>query len=374
MKTLKTFPVLFILLIFSTCLRAGEPGKWWDQPYPDRFDASVLREQPAVVIDGKRFRTAGGEVFTFRGVSIGDPAKLAGQGRWDRRLFAEIRDWGANSIRLPVHPAPWRDLGADWYFSHIDDAVRWANELGMYLVIDWHSIGNLDAELFQHPMYQTSLVETSRFWRSIAYRYRDVPTVALYELFNEPTDNFIGVGSGSLGKASWDEWRDTLEDLVDLVRVYDPSALPLVAGFNWAYDLSHVDDQPIRRERIAYAVHPYPMKSVPEEKTEAAQFALWEAWGHVAERYPVVASELGWVSEDGYGAHVPVIDNEGTYGPELVKFMEDRGISWMAWCFDPDWAPTMISDWDFTPTEQGRFFRHVMRRLREGDPVDAALP
>jgi lysophospholipase L1-like esterase len=253
--------------------------------------------------------------------------------------------------------------------------VRWANRRGQYLVVDWHSIGNLNRGLFQHPMYDTSLIETTRFWRAIAHRYRGVPTMAIYELFNEPTDNYIGAGAGSLGKASWDEWRVTMEDLIDLVRVYDPGAVPLVAGFNWAYDLSDVSDKPIRRDGVAYAVHAYPQKAKPDTPDKAALFALWEQqWGHLAERYPLFASEIGWVREDGYNAHIPVIDNSGSYGPMLVEFMEARGISWTVWNFDPEWSPTMISDWDFTATEQGRFFRYVMQRLRAGALPPAALP
>lgn len=354
----------------------GEPRSWWNIPYPDRFDRSSLAaEQTAISIEGKDFVTADGGVMVFRGVNVGDPAKLAASDRWDEALFDEIRRWGANCVRLPIHPAPWRDKGADWYFARIDEAVRWANARGMYLVLDWHSIGNLNRGLFQHPMYDTTVTETFEFWRGIAYRYRDVPTLAVYELFNEPTDNFIGAGSGSLGKASWDEWRGTLEDLIDLVRVYDPGVIPLVGGFNWAYDLDEVPDKPIRRERVAYAIHAYPQKAVPVEPGKAAQFALWESqWGHLAAKYPLFASEIGWVREDGYNAHVPVIDDSGGYGPMLVEFMGERGISWTVWNFDPDWAPTMISDWNFTATEQGRFFRYVMQRLGEGPLPLAALP
>ena len=32
----------------------------------------------------------------------------------------------------------------------LDQAVDWANELGLYLILDWHSIGNLKEEKFQH--------------------------------------------------------------------------------------------------------------------------------------------------------------------------------------------------------------------------------
>ena len=229
--------------------------------------------------------------------------------------------------------------------------------------------------MFQHPQYVTDLEETMNFWKSIANRYKDVPTVAVYELFNEPTDNFIGSGEGSLGKASWVDWRNTLEDLIDLVYVYDSTIIPLVGGFNWAYDLGPIAETPVRREGIAYAIHPYPQKARPEVNTREAFHEAWQKqWGYVAEKYPVMATELGWVKEDGYGAHIPVINDDGTYGPNVVSFMEERGISWTAWCFDPAWSPTMISDWDFTPTEQGRFFKEVMQRTRNGPLALSVMP
>jgi len=351
-------------------------AEWWDIPYPERFDASLLTtDQPRIGVDGARFVTPDGATFVFRGVNIADPDKLVHQGHWGRALFEEVARWGANTVRLPVHPVAWRQRGPDWFFERIDEAVFWSNALGLYLVIDWHSIGNLETAMFQHPMYQTDLVETTDFWRRIAFRYRDVPTVAVYELFNEPTDNFIGTGSGSLGKLDWASWRETMETMIDVVQVYNPAAIVLIGGMNWAYDLKPVADAPVRRDNVAYAAHAYPQKANPAENTREGWFAAWERdWGFVADSYPVIATEIGWVREDGYNAHVPVIDNSGAYGPNLVRYMEREGVSWTVWNFDPDWSPTMISDWDFTPTEQGRFFQDVMLRAQAGTLRDAVLP
>lgn len=344
--------------------------EWWDIPYPARFDVSLLTgKQKALGVSGKDIVTGDGEVFVMRGVNIADPDKLALQERWNRELFEEIADWGANTVRLPVHPMGWRKRGPDWYLDRIDEAVFWANSAGLYLIIDWHSIGNLHSEMYQHPMYQTSLVETRDFWRRIAFRYRDVPTVAVYELFNEPTDNYIGNGAGSLGQLDWESWRETLEELVDIVQVYDPGSISLVGGMNWAYNLEPVADMPVRREGVAYASHAYPQKAKPADNSRKAWHDAWQKnWGFVAESYPVIATEIGWVREDGFNAHVPVINNDGSYGPNLVSFMNERGISWTVWNFDVDWSPTMISDWDYTPTEQGAFFRDEMLRARRESP------
>ncbi|MDX1675926.1 MAG: cellulase family glycosylhydrolase, partial [Longimicrobiales bacterium] len=217
---------------------------------------------------------------------------------------------------------------------------------------DWHTIGNPVTELFQSDGYNTTRTETLRFWKAIAERYGDRPAVAFYELWNEPTRY-----NGTLGRATWAEHKAFMEEIIYVIRAHDAVGIPLVAGFNWAYDLTEVAADPIDFPAVGYVTHPYPMKR-PEPWEEHWQ----EDWGFLAERYPVIATELGFMSEDGPGAHVPVIADVD-YGERIVDFMEARGISWVAWVFDPVWSPQMIESWDFEPTLQGRFFRERMRAL-----------
>ncbi len=341
--------------------------EFWNTPYASSFDVSQLKnKQSFLSVKGAKIVDENGAMVSLRGVNIADPFKLDYDNRWDERVFKAVADWNANVIRLPVHPLGWRKKGKQWYFDRIDEAVRWANENNLYLILDWHVIGNIQSALYQHPMYATDMNETRAFWQSIALRYRNVPTIAVYELINEPTHDYIGNGKETLGKASWEALRAIHEELIDLIYGYDKSVIPLVSGFNWAYDLSPIAKQPVNREGIAYTIHPYPQKAKPEVKSKENFHRLWqEQWGYVAKTYPVMATEIGWVKEDGYGAHVPVIHNEGTYGPDLVEFMEARNISWTAWVFDPDWAPVLISDWDFTPSEQGAFYKNVFTELNQ---------
>lgn len=352
-----------LALCLSISVYADINKEWWQGGYPAAFDASQLKnKQSHIVVDGNRFVDEQGKTYIFKGVNIADPDKLARQGQWSKDLFKEVKKWGANTIRLPIHPSSWTEKGPGQYFAWIDEAVLWANELDMYLIIDWHSIGNLYAGLFQHPMYETSYQHTMQFWQKTAFRYKNVPTIAVYELFNEPTHDYIGNGAYSLGPVTWETWKKMNEEMIDLVRAYDKKVIPLVAGFNWAYDLTPVRMQPFERENIAYAAHPYPQKAKPEKNTPEAFFALWdEHWGFVADRAPIIATEIGWSNKNETGAHVPCINNDGTYGPNIVKYMHDKGISWTVWNFDPHWAPTMIKNWDFEPTEQGAFFKKVLQ-------------
>ena len=346
----------------------AESGKIWSVPYPETFDSSrLIQSQSVIRVEENGFVDESGAEFVFRGVSVADPLKLVNDEMWSFELFEVVAGWGANTIRLPIHPPAWRELGSDKYLELVDEAVVWANQLGIYLIIDWHSIGYLPTEQFQHTMYDTTIKETLGFWKSVAFRYDGVPTVAVYELFNEPTTQ-----GNTLGARDWQEWKALNEYVIDMIYARDSSVIPLVAGFDWAYDLRNVRDAPIERDGIAYSVHPYPQKAKPDRKLEEEYFRLWEeTWGFVSETHPMIASELGWVREGGYGAHIPVID-DGTYGPMIMRFMQKRGISWIAWAFDPEWSPVLITDWDFNLSEQGRFFRDAMMKAKEASVADTA--
>ncbi len=329
---------------------AGDASPWWRSPRPEPFDASSVATGLEVVrVDGNRFVDESGETVVLQGVSIADPDRLAAAGRWRRSLFEEIAAWRANVVRLPVHPVAWRGRGKIGYFELLDQAVVWATELGLYLVIDWHSIGNLVSEMFQDPIYDTTRRETREFWRSVAERYRGVPAVAFYELYNEPT-----VFDGKLGAASWAEWKRLNEELIEIIFAHDRDVIPLVAGFDWAYDLQPVAEAPIEIEGIGYVSHPYPQKVAPPWPES------WERdFGFVADRYPVFVTEFGFTPPGEPGANVPVAGDE-EYGRAITSYLADKGISWIAWCFDPQWGPRLISDWDYTPTRSGVFFRGVM--------------
>lgn len=360
MLNLKTV-ALIACLAAAPLAGASAPSDWWNVPYPQRFDAASLKPQAFLKVDGNRLVDDRGVTVVLRGVNIADPDKLVKQQQWQESLFDElVNNWAVNAIRLPVHPIAWRQRGKEEYLKLIDQAVRWANARGAYLILDWHSIGYLPTEQYQHEMYDTTIKETRDFWRTVTYRYKNVPTLAVYELFNEPTTQ-----GETLGTTSWPEWKALNESLIDMIRAEDDTVIPLVAGFNWAYDLSYIQRNPIDREGIAYAVHPYPQKAKVGENTDEAFFKSWEkTWGFAAKNYPLIATELGWVQPDGYGAHVPVKD-DGSYGPRIVRYMEDRGVSWTVWVFDPDWSPTMINNWSFEPSEQGAFFKRVLNELNK---------
>jgi hypothetical protein len=321
---------------------------------PFLISESFARTLPAltrVQVQGNRFVTTDGKLMVFRGLNASDPDKLDKSGHWEKDYLAEMKRWGANLVRFPVHPTAWRERGADAYLALLDQGVAWAGQLGLYVIIDWHSIGNLKTEMYQNPMYHTTRQETYAFWRTVAARYKDNPTVAFFELFNEPTTM-----SGKLGDCTWPEWKAMNEEMIAIIRSTGAETIPLVAGFNWAYDLTDVATQPVEAEGVAYVSHPYPMKR------EKPWEDKWTAdWGFVSKKYPVVLTEIGFCGPDDKGAHVPVISDE-SYGDAITAYADAHGISYVVWVFDAEWSPMLFSDWNYTPTRQGRYFKKALSR------------
>lgn len=302
-------------------------------------------------VEGNKFVTADGEPLVFRGLNTSDPDKLEKSRHWDEAYFDEIKNWGANIVRFPVHPRAWRERGEEEYLQLLDKGVEMAAERGLYVIIDWHSIGNLKNEMFYLPGYETTQKETFEFWRTMSEHFKGNTTVAFFELFNEPTTM-----KGKLGTCTWEEWKTLMEEIIVIIRANGSEAIPLVAGFNWAYYLKEVADNPIDAEGIGYVSHPYPQK---KEKPWEDQ---WTAdWGFVAEKYPVMLTEIGFSGPDDRGAHVPVISDE-SYGDAITSYTAEKGISYVVWVFDPQWSPSLFSDWKFTPTRQGKYFKNALQK------------
>jgi endoglucanase len=320
--------------------------EWWRGRYfTQTWNAPDGTRLPLISVKGNRFVDPTGQPMLFRGVNIADPDKVESEGHWNRELFEKVKATGANVVRIPVHPVAWRGRGPKEYLALLDQAVEWSTDLGIYVDIDWHSIGNLKEGVFESPIYETSLPETLNFWRTIAAHYKGNHTVAFFELFNEPS-----VSSGRFGTMTWEEWRGINEEMINIIRAYNKDTIPLVAGLDWAYDLSGVRTSPIRAENIGYVAHPYPNK-----RTQPWPPKWEEDFGFAASKYPMIATEIGFETNPG-----AQYSGAGDYGHQITGYLESHGISWTAWCFDPEWGPRMLKSWNYDLTESGQLFSDVM--------------
>ena len=330
---------------------------WWRDGAPGQRPYTVdNKKMPLISVKGNKFVDPNGNVVLFRGLSISDPDKLEMQGHWSRDHFVKVKEMGAKLVRIPIHPVAWRERTPEEYIKLLDQAVGWCTGLEMYVILDWHTIGNLETGVFQDPMYDTSKQETYNFWRIMARHYAGHNTVAFYELFNEPTTY-----RNQLGPVSWDAWKKSVEEQITIIRAYNPQAIPLVAGFDWAYDLTPLLLSPIAAEGIGYTTHPY------SNKRPQPWEPRWEEdFGFAADKYPIIATEFGgFASPPSTNAQPAAETNEkarrnAAYGPAIIKYLEGKGISWAVWCFDPEWGPTLIKNWNYELNPSGEFAKAAM--------------
>lgn len=335
---------------------------WWRDQAPGAGRGAPnpnATKMPLISVKGNRFVDPDGKPVLFRGLSISDPDKLEMQGHWNKDHFVKVQQMGTTLLRIPVHPVAWRERGGVEYIKFLDQAVEWATDLGMYIMIDWHSIGNMTTDVYQDPMYDTTKEETYGFWRAMSRRYGRNNTVVFFELFNEPA---------AFGRVSWDAWKTIVEDEIAVIRANTQQVIPLVAGFDWAYDLTPLRLNPIAAEGIGYTVHPYSNK-----RTQPWEPKWEEDFGFAAAKYPLIATEFGGFAAPGTPIPTtpPVapagrggFGNSATlaaYGPAIIKYLEGKNISWTVWCFDPEWGPTLISDWNYTLNASGQFAKAAMQ-------------
>ncbi len=121
--------------------------------------------------------------------------------------IARIAQLGFNSVRPALNARRFLTEGedptyVDEGFELLDNLVGWCRKHGIYVIIDMHGApggqtgANIDDSpndepgLFMDPRNQDLLID---LWVKIAERYKDEPTVAAYDLLNEPLPGRTGM-------------------------------------------------------------------------------------------------------------------------------------------------------------------------------------
>lgn len=287
----------------------------------EQFDLQSLHGAPSALhVEGNRLIDADGQVVILRGVMVQDPDELDRRGYFHREWFEQVQSLGANVVRIPVHPERWyRD--ADYLWRYLRPAVRWAGELGMYVIIDLHYIGNISSGAGEHmPDIPVDAATLSRdFWQLTARYFKDTPHV-LFEIFNEPAE---------ISEAAW---RPAAQELVDVIRAQGAVQPVIVSGLEWTSNLRMYLQQPIQDRNAVYAAHIYPQHSS----------RLWSVWfGDLAQQAPVIISEWGFMDENRLEGPDFLRGDAATYGRPLLDYLKQNGIGWVACWFDDAWLPPM---------------------------------
>ena len=172
--------------------------------------------------------------------------------------IARIAELGFNSVRPALNARLFLTEGdnavyVEEGFQLLDNLVGWCRKHDLYVIIDMHGApggqtgANIDdspndqPELFTDKKNQDRLVD---LWVKIAGRYKNEPTVAGYDLLNEPLPQRTGAAA---------KYKDQLEPLYKritaAIREVDKRHMITLEGCDWANDWSvfstPFDKQPV---------------------------------------------------------------------------------------------------------------------------------
>lgn len=286
---------------------------------------------PALRVEGVRLLDRNGREVRLRGVSLGDPDAMGPE--YKREHFERLaREWKANVVRISVPPGAWKSKGKERFDALLDAGIEWCRELGIYVIVDYHAIGNPKTGKARQdrPEHDSTMALARAFWKHVAARHKSRPWV-LFEIFNEPI------------QIAWEDLRPLASELVSTVREAAPDSLVVVPGPDSTFDLRGPGAQPIDANGLLYAWHVAPVRGTS-----------WESYtAEIRRKAPVIATEWGY---DLAGDAVTLGSTEA-FGVPLLAFMEAQGIHWTAACWHPATAPPMLTGWDGGLTPFGKLAR-----------------
>ncbi len=219
---------------------------------------------------------------------------------------ARMAELGFNSVRLAMHYGLLLPDGQTSFneqgFQYLTNLVGWCSHHGIWVILDLHCAPggqtgyNIDdsvndtPDLFTTPANQDRLV---MLWTEIARRFAGNPTVAGYDLLNEPLQPAFTQYDAQL----WPLYQRVGKS----IRTVDPNHMLIVEGASWANDWTTLG-APFDGN-IAYSFHKY--WNDPSQASLQAYInyrTMWQA--------PIWLGESGENSDDWYKQVFPECESD----------------------------------------------------------------
>lgn len=197
----------------------------------------------------------------------------------NKDAFSSLRDtFGVNLIRLAMYTDEnggyCTDGDKNKLEQLIDQAVKDTRELGMYVIIDWHVLHDLNPKKYQK--------EAEKFFDNMSARYADYDNV-IYEICNEPN-----------GGTSWADVKAYAEDIIPVIRKNAKDAVIIVGTPTWCQDVDVAAKDPITGyDNLLYAVHFYAATHKDDIRNKTKQA--------IEAGLPVIISEFSICDASGNG-------------------------------------------------------------------------
>ncbi|MES1223488.1 MAG: cellulase family glycosylhydrolase, partial [Bacteroidota bacterium] len=244
-----------------------------------------------------------------------------------------LKAWGFNSVRLPMHynlftlaadkePVAGSNTWLTRGFALTDSLISWCKANGMYVILDLHAapggqgndlnISDRDASTPSLWQSEADQQKTIALWHQLAMRYANEPTVAAYDILNEPNWGFedpVNDRNGLKEKTNA-PLKKLLIEITSAIRDADKNHIIVIEGNGWGNNYNGILDDGLWDKNIVLSFHRY-----WNYKDESSVRDILKA----REKYNVPA----WIGETG--------ENSNTWYTQAIRLFEKNNLGWSWW-------------------------------------------
>ena len=244
-----------------------------------------------------------GEVVTLHGLST---HSLSWYPQYVNRDFFEqmSEDWKADVVRLAMYTAEedgycvGDDDNRKKLIDLVEKGVKYATELGLYVIIDWHILSDSNPLIYKDMALE--------FFDIMAERFHSYGNV-FYEICNEPNVN-----------CSWSDIKAYAEEVIPVIRKHDKYAVILCGTPTWSQDVDEAVADPITVDKnLMYVLHFY-----ADTHREALRTKFEDA---LKKELPIFITEFGCCNANGN------LENNFEESDKWIELADKYEVSFIMW-------------------------------------------
>lgn len=277
-----------------------------------------------------------------KGINLGNALEAPREGDWGMVIQKEfidlIADAGFESVRIPIRWNAHAQLNPPYtiepsFFDRVDEIINWSLDRNLAVMINIHHYNELMESPTEH------LDRFLSIWNQLAHHYMDLPETVVFEVLNEPHNNFTS-----------DLWNSYLSRAIDTIRVTNPKRVIAIGTAPWGgFGGLETLEMPESDRQLITTVHYYnPFQFTHQGASWAGPETdewLGTTWnGTTTEKEEIdrdFDGVLQWAETHNRPIHLGEFGAYSTADQEsreawtryVVESAESRGFSWAYWEF-----------------------------------------
>lgn len=247
-------------------------------------------------VKGKNIVDKKGKKFLIQGISTHSIKDYSQYINYDSFKYLK-EELNCNTIRLALYSDPSVGYNKELH-SKVDEGIKYATDLGLYVIIDWHILNDKDPNINKEF--------AKEFFEEMANKYKDYNNI-LYEICNEPN-----------GDVSWDDVRNYALEMIPLIREIDNDSIIIIGTPNFCQKIEDAQNNPIEGyDNLLYSLHFY-----ASSHKDTLRESLNKAYD---KGLPIIVSEFGLSEASGNGE---ISEQEVNIWIDLLR---EKNIGYICW-------------------------------------------